>query len=84
MIRPPTYSGPAIYFNFEIPEFNRKEVRQAIAHVINREENGIVSLGASGVAVQLMTGMSDNLAPHLALRRRPGPAQPVRAQPAKG
>lgn len=63
VIRPPTYSGPAIYFNFEIPEFNRKEVRQAIAHVINREENGIVSLGASGVAVQLMTGMSDNLAP---------------------
>src|SRR5690606_21846214 len=63
VIRPPTYNGPAIYFNFQIPEFNRKEVRQAIAHVINREENGIVSLGASGVAVQLMTGMSDNLAP---------------------
>lgn len=63
VIRPPTYSGPAIYFNFTIPEFNRKEVRQAIAHAINREENGIVSLGASGVAVKYMSGMSDNLAP---------------------
>jgi len=63
VIRPPTYSGPAIYFNFTIPEFNRKEVRQAIAHAINREENGIVSLGASGVAVKYMAGVSDNLAP---------------------
>lgn len=63
VIRPPTYSGPALYFNFTIPEFNRKEVRQAIAHVINREENGIVSLGASGVAVEYMAGMSDNLVP---------------------
>jgi peptide/nickel transport system substrate-binding protein len=38
------------------------EVRQAIAYAINREENGFVSLGESGVAVEYMTGMSDSLA----------------------
>src|SRR5690606_16116869 len=63
IIRPPIYSGPALYFNFNIAEFNRKEVRQAIAHVIDRHENGVVSLGDSGVAVEYMAGMSDNLVP---------------------
>ena len=40
---------------------NLVEVRQAIAYVIDREQNGFVSLGESGVAVEYMTGMSDGL-----------------------
>jgi peptide/nickel transport system substrate-binding protein len=62
IIRHPGYSGPAIYVNHEDPILSRVEVRQAIAYAINREENGFVSLGESGVAVEYMTGMSDSLA----------------------
>lgn len=37
-------------------------MRQALAHAINREENGIVSMGESGIPSVTMSGMSDNLA----------------------
>ena len=36
-------------------------MRQAIAYAIDRVQNGVVSLGDSGVAVEYMTGMSDGL-----------------------
>lgn len=61
IIRAPLFTGPALYFNHEIYPFNVKEFRQAIAHVIDRTENGIVSLGPSGVATDYMVGFSDNL-----------------------
>lgn len=62
VLRPPTYSGPALKFNFRaLKHFNDKRVRQALAHVIDRNENGFVSLADSGKAVMDMTGMSDNL-----------------------
>lgn len=32
----PLFSGPAIYFNFEVPPLNLKEVRQAICYAINK------------------------------------------------
>jgi peptide/nickel transport system substrate-binding protein len=60
ILRPPVYSGPALIFNFTAhPEFSDVRVRQAIAHVIDREQNGTVSLGQSGVAVKYMAGFSD-------------------------
>lgn len=62
IIRHPGYSGPAIYVNHTIYPLNLPEVRQAMAYAINREPNGFVSLGQSGVAVEYMTGMSDALA----------------------
>jgi peptide/nickel transport system substrate-binding protein len=62
IIRGPSYSGPALYFNHSVAPFDRPEVRRALAHVIDREENGFVSLGESGVAVEYMMGFSDNLA----------------------
>lgn len=62
IIRGPGYTGPALYFNLDIAPLDRVEVRQAIAYAINREPNGFVSLGASGVGVEYMTGMSDSLA----------------------
>ncbi len=61
IIRNPYYSGPAIYFNYNVEAFTKPEFRKAVAHVIDREENGFVSLGESGVAVEYMTGISDNL-----------------------
>jgi peptide/nickel transport system substrate-binding protein len=63
ILRPPIYSGPALFFNHTIYPFNVTEVRQAIAHAIDRNENGTVSLGQSGVAVEYMAGFSDNIVP---------------------
>ncbi len=61
IIRNPMYNGPAIYFNHSVAALSDPVLRQAIAHVVDREENGFVSLGESGVAVEYMAGMSDNL-----------------------
>jgi peptide/nickel transport system substrate-binding protein len=58
--RPPIYSGPAIFFNLgKLREFTDVRARRAIAHAINRKENGTVSLGESGVGVSYMAGFSD-------------------------
>ncbi len=62
IIRGPGYTGPALYFNLSVAPFDKPEVRQAIAYAINREPNGFVSLGESGVAVEYMSGISDALA----------------------
>lgn len=61
IIRGPGYSGPAIYVNYKVAPLDKVEVRQAMAYVINRDQNGFVSLGDSGVAVADMSGMSDAL-----------------------
>ena len=61
IIRGPGYSGPAIYVNYSVSPLDKVEVRQAMAYVINRDQNGFVSLGNSGVAVADMSGMSDAL-----------------------
>jgi peptide/nickel transport system substrate-binding protein len=63
IVRPPIYSGPALFFNYTVYPFNVKEVRQAIAYAVDRNENGVVSLGDSGKAVQYMAGFSDNIVP---------------------
>jgi len=62
IIRAPNYNGPALYLNHKVAPFDRKEVRQALAYAIDRNENGVVSLADSGRAVIYMTGFSDNLA----------------------
>jgi len=65
IIRPPVYSGPALFINLDkLPEFNDKRVRQALAYAIDRDQNGTVSLGQSGKAVQYMAGFSDILVPN--------------------
>lgn len=64
VVRPPIYSGPALYMNFaKFPELEDKRVRQAFAHAIDRSQNGTIALGESGIAQEYMTGMSDNLVP---------------------
>jgi peptide/nickel transport system substrate-binding protein len=63
ILRPPIYSGPAIFFNNDVYPFNRVEVRQAIAYAIDRAPNATVSLGDSAKPQKYMTGFSDNLVP---------------------
>jgi peptide/nickel transport system substrate-binding protein len=64
ILRPPVYSGPSLVFNYTThPEFADKRVRQAIAYVIDRNENGTISLGDSGKAVKYMAGFSDITVP---------------------
>lgn len=62
IIRGPGYTGPGIYFNHSIEPLNVPEVRQAMAYVIDRNQNGFVSLADSGVAIEYMSGISDALA----------------------
>ncbi|HVL23370.1 MAG TPA: ABC transporter substrate-binding protein [Thermomicrobiales bacterium] len=62
VLRPPTYGGAALLFNFgQLKEFEDKKVRQALAHAIDRDRAGQISLADSGVGVKMMAGMSDNL-----------------------
>ena len=63
IVRPPVSSGPAIYFNYNIYPLNRKEVRQAIAYAVNKDENAEVSLADSARRQKYMTGLSDNMLP---------------------
>ncbi|WP_371400991.1 ABC transporter substrate-binding protein [Kribbella sp. NBC_00662] len=64
ILRPPVYSGPALVFNFTAhPELSDPKVRQAIAYVLDRQENGTVALGDSGKPCKFMAGFSDILVP---------------------
>ncbi|MFI6679524.1 ABC transporter substrate-binding protein [Kribbella sp. NPDC050470] len=64
VLRPPVYSGPALYFNYTThPELADVRVRQAIAYVLDRNENGTVALGDSGKACKFMAGFSDITVP---------------------
>src|SRR5215204_4711226 len=62
ILRPPTYSGPALYFNYaKIKAVADPKVRRAIAKAIDMDENGTVSLAKSAKRSQYMTGVSDVL-----------------------
>jgi peptide/nickel transport system substrate-binding protein len=61
VLRPPVYNGAAILINYNTlgAVFNDKRVRQAFAMAINRDQNGTIALGDSGIGLKNMTGMSD-------------------------
>jgi len=61
IIRAPIYSGPALYFNHSMHPFEMKEVRQALAYAINKDENGYISLADSAKRQECMCGFSDNI-----------------------
>lgn len=64
VLRPPTYSGPGLLFNYgKLEEFQDPKARQALAHAIDRGQNGMIALAASGVPVQYMAGFADALVP---------------------
>lgn len=61
ILRPPVYSGPALYLNqVAFPEFADVRTRKAFAYLIDREVNGQIALAESGKAVVNMVGFSDN------------------------
>ncbi|MEW6231668.1 MAG: ABC transporter substrate-binding protein [Chloroflexota bacterium] len=60
ILRPPIFTGPAIFFNNDVYPLNKKEVRQAVAYAIKRDDNATVSLGASAKPQKNMAGFSDN------------------------
>ena len=64
ILRPPVYSGPSLVFNYTThPELADARVRQAMAYVLDRNENGTVALGDSGKPCKFMAGFSDILVP---------------------
>lgn len=63
IIRGPQFTGPAIYFNHTTHPWDLPEVRQAVAHVIDRAESAFLGKGLSARPVQFMAGFSDNLVP---------------------
>ncbi|MCB0043730.1 MAG: hypothetical protein KDE23_28780, partial [Caldilinea sp.] len=62
IIRGPLYTGPALYFNHAIHPFELPEFRQAMAYIIDRDENGFVSLAESGKRQVYMAGFADSVA----------------------
>jgi peptide/nickel transport system substrate-binding protein len=64
VIRAPVYNGAALLFNYAtMKAVAPKEVRQAIAHAIKREDAATVALGKSAVPPKFMAGFSDSLVP---------------------
>lgn len=59
--RSPLFTGPGLYFNYDVAPLDKPAVRQAIAQAIRRDISGQAALGQSGVAVKLMAGVSDNV-----------------------
>lgn len=60
ILRPPVYSGPALYMNFaKHPEFADKKVRQALTYAIDQAQVGKAALGESGKDINLNAGISD-------------------------
>ncbi|MGP5714793.1 ABC transporter substrate-binding protein [Brachybacterium tyrofermentans] len=61
ILRPPVYSGPALYLNQDrFPEFADVRTRKAFAYLIDRATVGQIALAESGKAVVNMVGFSDN------------------------
>jgi peptide/nickel transport system substrate-binding protein len=59
----PGTNGPGIYFNNDVYPFNKKEVRQAFAYIIDRVENCKVAFGESCRPVKYQVGFTDAAVP---------------------
>jgi peptide/nickel transport system substrate-binding protein len=56
--------GPALLFNHNVAPWNIKEVRQAVAYAINREQNAFLT-GSGAVGTVYMAGLLDDNVPTL-------------------
>jgi len=57
--------GPVLLFNFTVPPFDNKLVRQAMAYAINREQNALLTNGLGAAGTVYMSGILDSLSPTL-------------------
>ncbi len=57
--------GPALLFNFAKEPWTNKEVRQAMAYAINREQNAFLTNGIGAVGTVYMSGLLDDNVPQL-------------------
>ncbi len=64
LITVPRGYGPALLFNHKVAPWNIKEVRQATALIINREQNAFLT-GAGAVGTEYMSGLLDDTVPLL-------------------
>lgn len=56
--------GPAMLFNLAIAPWNIKEVRQAVAYIIKRDQNAFLT-AAGAVGTKYMTGLLDDNVPQM-------------------
>lgn len=61
----PRSYGPAILFNHDVYPWNVKEVRQAMAMVIDRNQNAFLTNGVGAVGTVYMAGLLDDNVPTL-------------------
>ncbi|PJF20937.1 MAG: hypothetical protein CUN56_13640 [Phototrophicales bacterium] len=52
--------GPAMLFNWNVSPWDKVEVRQAVALVINRDQNAFVTNGLGAVGTEYMAGILDS------------------------
>jgi peptide/nickel transport system substrate-binding protein len=62
VIRSPTGEGPGLWFNEAIHPLDQKEVRQAFAYIIDRDQAASLAVGEMGQAVSYLTGLTDTQA----------------------
>jgi len=53
--------GPGLWFNNDVYPLNKKQVRQAFAYILDRDEITKVAVGRGGTTVKMMAGFSDSL-----------------------
>lgn len=63
LIRTPLSTGTGLWFNESIELFSKKEFRQAVAYVLDRERNAQIALGDAARPIEYMVGFSDKLVP---------------------
>jgi len=64
ILTPPAHSGASLYINYaKVKGAAKKEVRQAIAYLVDRPANATFALGVAAVAQKYMTGLSDTILP---------------------
>lgn len=61
----PRSYGPAVLFNHDVYPWNVKEVRQAAALVIDRDQNAFLTNGVGAVGTEYMAGLLDDNVPTL-------------------
>lgn len=65
MLTLPRGYGPALLFNHDVAPWNIKEVRQAIAYIIDRDENAFITNGFGATGTEYMAGILDSMVPTL-------------------